>query len=194
MIYMVEMTLLDTARRAEWDLWYAAHQHRLLSIPGFRASQRFEAIHAAESPFVALHEVDSPEIFVGPHYRARGGPSNTGEWQAKMGHWHRNLFAVDHTPDVPMDARLVAVAQGCGSGLPDHVPVLWMEAIGLDRSVTRRGLAVVPPATADPLVGTPGIRVLKPIGARLQRRRLTRAKEHAMKGIVERYTGSSIHY
>ena len=168
MIYMVEMTLLETARRAEWDLWYAAHQHRLLSIPGFRASQRFEAIHTAESPFVALHEVDSPEIFVGPHYRARGGPSNTGEWQAKMGHWRRNLFAVDHTPDVPMDARLVVVEERCDPALVDHVPVRWMETVGLDRSVARRGLAVMPPATADPLVGLPGIRVLKPIGARLR--------------------------
>ena len=94
MIYMVEMALLDTARRAEWDAWYVAHQHRLLSIPGFRASQRFEAVHAAESPFVALHEVDSPDIFIGSTYRASAGPSNTGEWQAKMGNWHRNLFAI----------------------------------------------------------------------------------------------------
>ena len=66
MIYMVEMALLETARRAEWDVWYTAHQHRLLSIPGFRASQRFEAIHTAESPFVALHEVDSPDLFARP--------------------------------------------------------------------------------------------------------------------------------
>src|SRR5262245_1556396 len=68
MIYMVEMALLETERRAEWDAWYAAHQQQLLSIPGFRASQRFEAIHIAESPFVALHEVDSEDIFTGPHY------------------------------------------------------------------------------------------------------------------------------
>ena len=168
MIYMVEMALLETARRAEWDAWYVAHQHRLLSIPGFRASQRFEAIHAAESPFVALHEVDSPEIFASPPYRAQAGPSNTGEWQAKMGHWHRNLFALDHTPDVPMDARLVVVEEAGGPALPDHVPVRWMEAVGLDRSVPRRGLAVMPPATADRLVGTPGLRVLKPIGPRLR--------------------------
>src|SRR5512145_3244332 len=95
MIYMVEMALLETAQRAEWDAWYVAHQRRLLSIPGFRASQRFEAIHTAKSPFVALHEVDSPDIFTGPRYRVNGGPSNTGEWQAKMGHWHRNLFGAD---------------------------------------------------------------------------------------------------
>jgi hypothetical protein len=165
MIYMVE---LDTARRAEWDAWYVAHQHRLLSIPGFRASQRFEAIHVVESPFVALHEVDSPELFASPFYRAKGGPNNTGEWQAKMGRWHRNLFGADHTPDVPMDARLVVVEDGCGQALPDPMSVRWMEAVGLDRSVPGRGLTVITPATADQLVGTPGIRVLKPIGARLR--------------------------
>jgi len=121
MIYMVEMALLDTARRT------------------------------------------------GPTYRAQAGPSNTGEWQTKMGNWHRNLFiGVDHTPDVPMDARLVVVEEGSGPVLPDHVSVRWMEAVGLDCSVPRRGLAVMPPATADRLVGTPGIRVLKPIGARLR--------------------------
>jgi hypothetical protein len=169
MIYMVEMALLDIARRAEWDAWYVAHQHRLLSIPGFHASQRFEAIHAAESPFVALHEVDSPEVFVGPAYRARAGPSNTGEWQAKMGNWHRNLFVgVDHSPEVPLGARLVVVEDGGGSALPDRVAVRWMEAAGLDRSVQRRGLVVMPPATADRLVGTGGIRVLRPLGPRLR--------------------------
>ena len=168
MIYMVEMALLETARRAEWDFWYVAHQHRLLTIPGFRASQRFEAIHTAESPFVALHEVDSLEIFASPFYRAKGGPRNTGEWQAKMGHWHRNLFDVEHTPDVPMEARLVIVEQGSGPALPDHVCVQWIEAVGLDRSVPWRGLAVMPPAKADRLVGTPGIRVLTPIGTRLR--------------------------
>jgi hypothetical protein len=168
MIYMVELALLETERRAEWDDWYVAHQHRLLSIPGFRASQRFEAIHRVESPFVALHEVDSPELFVSPAYRANGGPSNTGEWQAKMGYWHRNLFGRDHTPDVPMEARLVVVEVGSDPALPDRLSVQWMEAVGLDCSVPRRGLAVIPPATANLLVGTPGIRVLIPIGARLR--------------------------
>lgn len=168
MIYMVEMALLDLARRAEWDAWYGAHQHRLLSIPGFRASQRFEAIHAAQSPFVALHEVDSPEVFASPAYRTQAGPSNTGQWQAKMGQWHRNLFdGVDQTRDVAMDARLVVVEDGGVLAPPGPVALTWMEAVGLDRSVRRRGFVVMPPATADRLVGGPGVRVLKPIGPRL---------------------------
>ena len=78
MIYMVEMALLETARRAEWDAWYVAHQHRLLSIPGFRASQRFETIHTVESPFVALHEVDSPETLRQPPLSCERGTEQHG--------------------------------------------------------------------------------------------------------------------
>jgi hypothetical protein len=168
-IYMVEMALLDLGRRAEWDAWYVAHQHRLLAIPGFRASQRFEAIHPAESPFVALHEVESGDVFTTPTYEAQAGPGNTGEWREKMGHWHRNLFGgVDHTPEVSMDARLVVVEEGAGPAVSDRVAVRWMDAVGLDRSVHHRALAVLPAAAADPLVGTRGVRVLRPIGPRLR--------------------------
>ena len=78
MIYMVEMALLDIARRAEWDAWYVAHQHHLLTIPGIHASQRFECVHAAAAPFVALHEVDGPQVFTSNAYRDQAGPSNTG--------------------------------------------------------------------------------------------------------------------
>jgi hypothetical protein len=165
---MVEMALLDLERRAEWETWYAAHQRRLLSVRGLRASQRFEAIHPHPSPFVALHEVDSAEIFAGPAYRAKAGPGNTGEWQARMGNWHRNLFGgVEHTPGVGPEARLVLVEEGAGPALPDPATVQWMEAVGLDRSVPRRGLAVLARAAAEPLAGTRGLRVLKPIGPRL---------------------------
>jgi hypothetical protein len=168
MIYMVEMALLEPDRRAEWDAWYLAHQHRLLSIPGFHASQRFEALHLAASPFVALHQVDSPELFSRPGYRTGGGPTNTGEWQMKMGNWHRNLFAgLDATPDVPLDARLVIVEDVADAPALERLAVTWLETVGLDRSVPRRGLAVEPPAVADPLIGLPHVRVLRPLGPRL---------------------------
>jgi hypothetical protein len=168
-IYMVEMALLDTARRAEWEAWYVGHQHRLLSIPGIHASQRFEALHAAASPFVALHEVDSPEVFTGPAYRAKAGPTNTGEWQTKMNNWHRNLFDHEHTPDVPMDARLLVIEPDGAAALPATISAAWMRAVGLDRTVERRGLAVVAAPAAQALTGAPGIRVLRPLGPRLCR-------------------------
>jgi hypothetical protein len=168
MIYMVEMALLDTARRVEWDAWYVAHQHRLLTIPGIHASQRFECIHVAASPFVALHEVDGPEVFSSNAYRASAGPTNTGEWQSKMSNWHRNVFrGLDQTPSVPMEARLVVVERGAEGSLPRDVDLRWLEAVGLDQSVRRRGLAVMPSERASLLAGTPGIRVLKPLDVRI---------------------------
>jgi hypothetical protein len=86
-----------------------------------------------------------------------------------MDNWHRNVFAgVDHTPDVPVDARLVVAEDD--ADLPAGAPVRWMQSVGLDRSVGRRGLAVMAAAAAEPLVGRRGLRVLKPIGARLRAR------------------------
>ena len=164
MLYMVEMALLAPERRAEWDAWYVAHQHRLLSIPGFRASQRFEAIHDVPSPFVALHEVASADVFASAAYRATAGPANTGEWQAKMGNWHRNLFDLERTPDVPMDARLVVFEENATA---DGFPVTWTTAVGVDRSVRRRALTVVPAPVGDALPPRSGVRVLRPLGARL---------------------------
>jgi len=74
---------------------------------------------------------------------------------------------VDHTPDVAGDARLVVVEEG-GGAAPDGAGVEWMTAVGLDRSVLRRGIAVMPAATAGGLAGMPGLRVLRPIGPRLR--------------------------
>jgi len=168
MIYMVEMALLEPARRAEWDAWYVGHQHRLLSIPGIHASQRFEALRPAPSPFVALHEVDSPEVFTSAAYRAKAGPTNTGEWQTRMGNWHRNVLAgLDHTPDVGADQRLVVVEDGAAPAALGAIPVAWLDSVGLDRSVRRRGLAVVSAAAGDTLADLASVRVLRPLGPRL---------------------------
>ena len=86
-----------------------------------------------------------------------------------MNNWHRNLFDVEHTPDVSMDARLLVIEPDGGAALPATISVAWMSAVGLDRTVERRGLAVVPAPAAPALAGAPGIRVLRPLGPRLRR-------------------------
>jgi len=78
-IYMVEMGFPHPEREAEWHAWYLAHIRVLLTVPGFRASQRFKAIGLTSSPYLALHEVASAALFDSPAYRARGGPDSTGE-------------------------------------------------------------------------------------------------------------------
>ena len=165
MIYMVEMALLDLARRAEWNDWYLSHMKMLISIPGIQATQRFESLSPHASPFVALHQVTGPEVFTSDAYRAKAGPNGTGEWRDRMNNWHRNVLSgIDQTPDVPMDGALVVVEDG--SSAP--IPVQWAEAIGLDRSVRKRGLAVVASREhAEGLIGLPGVRVCRPLTPRL---------------------------
>jgi len=165
MIYMVEMALIDIARRVEWDAWYLAHMRKLISIPGIQATQRFEALAPHASPFVALHQVTGPEVFASDAYRAKAGPEGTGEWRDRMNNWHRNVLSgVDQTPDVPMSGALVVVEDGASVPLP----LQWTAAVGLDRSVPRRGIAVVAhrPDAAE-LIGLPGVRVCQPLTPRL---------------------------
>lgn len=144
MIYMVEMALEAPAREAEWHDWYLAHIKQLLTIPGFRATQRFHAVGATPAPFVALHEVADAGVLSSAQYRSLGGPTNTGEWQQLMSHWHRNLFeGLDQTPDVAADKYLLVVDERAASELPTGVKLLWLNAVGLDQSVKKRALAVV---------------------------------------------------
>src|ERR1700681_3849905 len=105
---MVEMYFPHLEREAEWHAWYLAHIRVLLSVPGFRASQRFKAIGPTSSPYLALHEVASAALFDSPAYRARGGPASTGEWRQLQTNWHRNLLeGLDQTPAVAADGHLL---------------------------------------------------------------------------------------
>src|SRR5580658_5569396 len=61
-IYMVEMDMRLGDREAEWHAWYLAHIKVLLSVPGFRTSQRFQSILPAPAPYLALHQVDSGDL------------------------------------------------------------------------------------------------------------------------------------
>ena len=166
MIYMVEMALIATDRRVEWDAWYLSHMHKLISIPGIHATQRFESLSESASPFVALHQVDGPAVFTSDAYRAKAGPSGTGEWRELMNNWYRNVFdGIDATPDVPLEGALIVVEDGASAGL---VPVTWMHSVGLDKSSERRAIGVVGRLEdALGLIGRTGVRVCKPLTPRL---------------------------
>jgi len=170
MIYMVEMDFRNPAREADWHAWYLDHVARLIrTVPGFRASQRFRAITATPSPWLAMHDVASSDVFESAEYRANGGRASTGEWQHEHTSWYRNLFAgIDHTPEVPADGHLLMCE--ADANLPEtHAgSVTWLESVGLDRSTERRGLAIVPAGrlTAG-LFGLAGVSIFKPISPRI---------------------------
>ncbi|HEX5320027.1 MAG TPA: hypothetical protein VFW46_12770 [Stellaceae bacterium] len=172
MIYMVEMAFGHKAHEAEWNAWYLAHIGVLLTVPGFRASQRFEAIVANPSPYLALHEVESAALFDSSAYRSRGGPSSVGHWRELQSNWHRNLLeGLDETPEVPQDKTLVMLRDAAAlPPLPGGAAVDWLNGVGLDRSVRRCGLAIV--ADPLPLIGLAErddrIRLFRPISAKIR--------------------------
>ncbi len=171
MIYMVEMDFPHPEREAEWHAWYLAHMRVLLTVPGFRASQRFTAIVATPSPYLALHEVASAALFDSDAYRSRGGPTSVGEWRSLQTNWHRNLLdGVDETPEVPADAHLVLLRDARDAALPAGIAILWLRGVGLDRTIPECGLAVV--RDPAPLIGLAGrdprIGLYRPISEKIR--------------------------
>jgi len=172
MIYMVEMAFRHPEYEAEWNAWYLAHIGVLLSVPGFRASQRFRAIVDNPSPYLALHEVASAGLFESSAYRSRGGPGSVGHWSELQSNWHRNLLeGLDATPEVPADKVLVMLRDAESEvPLPGGAAIDWLDGIGLDRTVSRCGLAIID----DPLPLTglaerdDRIRLFRPISEKIR--------------------------
>jgi len=143
-IYMVEMDMRLDDREAEWHEWYLAHIKVLLTVPGFRASQRFQSILPAPAPYLALHQVDSGAIFESPEYRSRGGPGSTGDWRERHSNWRRNLLeGLAETPDVPAGAHLLRLENARDVALPAGLSPAWTKVAGLDRDAQEFGLAVI---------------------------------------------------
>lgn len=171
MIYMVEMDFPHPELLAEWHEWYLAHIRVLLSVPGFRASQRFQAIVETESPYLALHEVASPAVFESAEYRARGGPASTGQWRALHTNWRRNLLdGIDETPEVPSDRFLAVLRDARDAGFPVNAPISWLRGGGLDGTAGECGIAIV--GDPGPLVEIARrderVGVYRPIGEKIR--------------------------
>jgi hypothetical protein len=171
MIYMVEMDFPHPERLQEWHAWYLAHIRVLLTVPGFRASQRFEAVLPAAAPYLALHEVSGPEMFESAAYRSRGGPASTGEWRQLQTNWRRNLLeGVEETPDVAPESHLLLLEGARDVALPPGIEVTWLRGVGLDRTIEACGVAVVnnPGPVLDLARRDPRLRLYRPISEKIR--------------------------
>jgi hypothetical protein len=144
MLYVVEMAFTRPDKQEAWDAWYMEHLDILLSVPGFHTAQRFLCLTPCPAPYVAIYTVDSPDVFESAPYRARGGRDSTGEWKSLMLNWDRNVFAgIDRAPAVAAGELLLLTEAEPGGMTGASVDFIWLVAAGLDRTVARRGLAVV---------------------------------------------------
>ena len=183
MIYITEMAFADPSRLAQWHAHYLRNIANLQTVPGFLASQRFESLAGTRSPFVAMHEIASADVFESAIYRQRGGRASNGEWQTLMTDWHRNLYSgLDATPEVKDGAYLLLVDEKREVAereiaLPPGVRVHWLTLVGLDRTIPHRGIAVLDDAAAMLAVAKtdPRVKIFKPITKKIRQTAVVQA-------------------
>lgn len=163
MIYTVECSYTDPASEAEWNDFYSRHKlPALISVSGFRSSQRFKALHAGCPAYLALHTIDNLEVLLSDEYRHQGG-GNFARWQPHIADWHRNLYD-GAAPAIAADAYLLVSATGPEPLTRLGLAAQALHAVALEQSPPRRWLAVLqrPPASA-----LQDIDVYAPLGAPL---------------------------
>jgi hypothetical protein len=124
MIYTVECAFTDPARENTWNAYYDAEKlEALLSVPGFRAAQRFRAITDTPAPYLAIHSIRDAAVLEQKDYGSVGGGA-FGGWDDLVTNWDRNLFTgMEATPEVSAEQFLgskspASTARCPGAALP----------------------------------------------------------------------------
>ncbi len=169
MIYTVECAFTDPARENTWNAFYDSEKlATLLSIPGFRASQRFRAIMDTPAPYLAIHSIRDAAVLDQAVYRAEGGGTFSG-WDNLVINWDRNLFTgMEVADEVSAEECLVMLDDPAEAHTAPEADFDWLDIAGLDRTMKRRGFAIVDRVTGENLVrDKPDIvRVFAPITKR----------------------------
>jgi hypothetical protein len=168
MIYMVACRFTGTDeidKEAQWNAYYDGPKlDALLSLDGFTSSQRFKCVHASPAPYVALHTIRDLAV-MDDRYRSVGG-GGFGGWEPWIDNWSRNLFdGLEVSPDVPIDSFLAITDDEATATALTGIDFAWIDCVGLDRSVTRRALAVLDPSDGEELASfrPAGLSLYRPI-------------------------------
>jgi hypothetical protein len=180
LIYITEMAFADPSRLAQWHAHYLRNIANLQTVPGFLASQRFESLADTPSPYAAMHEIASADVFESAIYKQRGGRASNGDWQKDMTNWHRNLYSgLDATPEVADDSYLLFIDEEREVAereiaVPPGVHIHWLDLAGLDRTIPHRGIAVL--GDAEPMVATAKVdrrvKVFRPITKKIRQTKI----------------------
>ncbi|RQN39478.1 sugar ABC transporter [Paraburkholderia tropica] len=169
MIYTVECSFADPHSEAEWNAFYSLDKlPALISVTGFRSSQRFKAMSAGCPVYLAMHTVDSLDVLTSEEYRQKGG-GNFAKWQQHITDWHRNLYSdIGLAPAVKADEWLVLSAIGPDPLIQLGLKPLAMQAVALEKFPEKRWLAVLPRSNAPRAEDLPaGIYLYAPMADQL---------------------------
>ena len=81
MLYIVECSYADPESEAGWNRFYSEDKlPALVSVSGFRASQRFRALSSGCPVYLAIHTIEHGDTLASEAYRQKGGGSFS-RWQ-----------------------------------------------------------------------------------------------------------------
>jgi hypothetical protein len=150
-LYAVRCNFRRPDLEPAWNDWYGGEKiAQLLAKPMFRAVQRFRLSDGSGRGYLALWQVDGPEAFATPEYKADWG---FAEWRAHIADWSRDLFDAAGTPGTafagPMEGALQVIAfdgmaadaaEAARGALAERARTMWFPAAGLDRHTPLIGL------------------------------------------------------
>ena len=85
LMFMVE---IDPEYEEEFNRWYnEEHLPERATCPGFQSARRFKAADGS-SRYLALYDLDSPEVLEGTDYRAIQGPT---EWTTRIRNCYKKV-------------------------------------------------------------------------------------------------------
>ncbi|WP_175731442.1 sugar ABC transporter [Burkholderia ambifaria] len=166
MIYAVECSIAEPAVEAEWNDFYSRVKlPALISVPGFRTSQRFRAVDGDGPVYLALHTIDGADVLTSAEYRDKGG-GNFARWQPHIVEWRRNVYDSAAPAPAVSGNQWLAVCDNAAAFAQAGIAATALHAIALDRLPAARWLAVLDQDQARLASGT-AIRLYAPMGDRL---------------------------
>jgi hypothetical protein len=95
-VYIVKTEFASREQETAWNDWYQrVHVPAMLTVPGVRACHRYVDV-TGEMQYVAMYEVDSPEVFEHPRYREVTG---WGEWHQYVRGWTRTILRIEQAEE-----------------------------------------------------------------------------------------------
>ena len=144
MLYIVECSYADPESEAGWNRFYSEDKlPALVSVSGFRASQRFRALSSGCPVYLAIHTIEHGDTLASEAYRQKGGGSFS-RWQAHIRDW------------------LDVVESELG------YPPTKLSAAGLDNNPPQRVAYVLPRREAMLLAGRENVSIYEPMAGQLQ--------------------------
>ena len=92
---LLVMADIDPANEEDFNRWYEEeHLDERMSVPGFLHARRFQAIEGSPK-YLALYDVESPEVLQSPaylHFTGAGKTAWTKRMEGQFRNFKRNIY------------------------------------------------------------------------------------------------------